>query len=249
MVTHGEIKKLVEFQEKIQAEVGKAKMEVPVYVPPAELVEEIKAYGEEKLKAALMDADKKHREAMVDKVKEEIATVFSEKYPDNAADVAYITQKLIKAVVRRTISVDKIRPDGRQLNEVRPISCEVGILDRPHARIIIIISIVFLVGSVALIPFIGMEFQPTYDSGEFSISAIAPSNVSVERMLLAAKALGFDSLWAGIKWQSDFFNRLITYFNLPAGFIPVAVLSFGKPGEKKVQVERYDEKKVHHGKF
>ena len=129
---HGEIKKLVEFQEKIQAEVGKAKMEVPVYVPPAELVEEIKAYGEAKLKAALMDADKKHREAMVDKVKEEIATVFSEKYPDNAADVAYITQKLIKAVVRRTISVDKIRPDGRQLNEVRPISCEVGVLDRPH---------------------------------------------------------------------------------------------------------------------
>ena len=129
---HDEIKKLVEFQEKIQAEVGKPKMEVPVYVPPAELVEEIKVYGEAKLKAALMDDDKKHREAMVDKVKEEIATVFSEKYPDNAADVAYITQKLIKAVVRRTISVDKIRPDGRQLNEVRPISCEVGILDRPH---------------------------------------------------------------------------------------------------------------------
>ena len=129
---HDEIKKLVEFQEKIQAEVGKPKMEVPVYVPPAELVEEIKVYGEAKLKAALMDDDKKHREAMVDKVKEEIATVFSEKYPDNAADVAYITQKLIKAVVRRTISVDKIRPDGRQLNEVRPSSCEVGILDRPH---------------------------------------------------------------------------------------------------------------------
>lgn len=129
---HGEIKKLVEFQEKIQAEVGKEKMEVPVYVPPAELVEEIKAYGEAKLKAALMDADKKHREEMVAEVKVEIASHFSEKYPDNAADVAYITQKLIKAVVRRTISVDKIRPDGRQLNEVRPISCEVGILPRPH---------------------------------------------------------------------------------------------------------------------
>lgn len=129
---HGEIKKLVEFQEKIQAEVGKEKMEVPVYVPPAELVEEIKEYGEAKLKAALMDADKKHREEMVAEVKVEIASHFSEKYPDNAADVAYITQKLIKAVVRRTISVDKIRPDGRQLNEVRPISCEVGILPRPH---------------------------------------------------------------------------------------------------------------------
>jgi len=51
-----------------------------------------------------------------------------------------------------------------------------------HAKLIIVISIAFLVGSAALIPFIGMEFQPTYDSGEFSISAIAPSNVSVERM-------------------------------------------------------------------
>jgi nitroreductase len=70
-----------------------------------------------------------------------------------------------------------------------------------------------------------------------------------ENMLLAAKALGYDSLWAGIKWQSDFYNHLIAYFHLPDGFIPVTVLSFGKPGEKKVQVERYDEKKVHHGKF
>ena len=129
---HGEIKKLVEFQEKIQAEVGKPKMEVPVYTPPAELVEEIRLYGEDKLKAALMDADKLHREKMVDEVKMEIAEHFSELYPDNAVDVAYITQKLIKAVVRHTISVDKIRPDGRALDEVRPISCEVGLLARPH---------------------------------------------------------------------------------------------------------------------
>jgi nitroreductase len=68
-------------------------------------------------------------------------------------------------------------------------------------------------------------------------------------MLLAAKALGYDSLWAGIKWQSDFYSHLISYFHLPEGFIPVTVLSFGKPGEKKVQVDRYDEKKVHLGKF
>ena len=107
---HGEIKKLVEFQEKIQAEVGKPKMEVPVYTPPAELVEEIRLYGEDKLKAALMDADKLHREKMVDEVKMEIAEHFSELYPDNAVDVAYITQKLIKAVVRHTISVTRFVP-------------------------------------------------------------------------------------------------------------------------------------------
>ena len=127
-----EEKKLVEFQEKIQAEVGKPKMEVPLYTPPAELVAEIKEYGEEKLRAALMDADKLHRDKNVQLVKEDIAAHFAEKYPDNEVDVAYITQKLIKAVVRHTISVDKIRPDGRALDEVRPISCEVGMLVRPH---------------------------------------------------------------------------------------------------------------------
>ena len=129
---HDVIKDIVAFQEKIQAEIGKPKMEVPVYVPPVEIVEDIKAYGAEKLKAALMDSDKLRREEMVSQVKKEIAEVFNEKYPENGKDVAYVTQKLIKTVVRRTISVDKIRPDGRQLDEVRPVTCEVGLLPRPH---------------------------------------------------------------------------------------------------------------------
>lgn len=129
---HEEIKKLVEWQEKIMAEVGKPKMEVPVYEPPAELAAEIEAYGAEKLKAALMDANKLEREENVARIKAEIADAFMEKYPDNAKDVAYITQKLVKKIVRRTISVDKIRPDGRALDEVRPVTCEVGLLARPH---------------------------------------------------------------------------------------------------------------------
>ncbi|MEG1158789.1 MAG: polyribonucleotide nucleotidyltransferase [Acidaminococcaceae bacterium] len=129
---HGVIKELVAFQEKIQAEIGKEKMEVPVYVPPAELVSEIEDFGAEKLKAALMDANKLEREENVARVKKEIATAFMEKYPDNAVDVAYITQKLVKKIVRRTISVDKVRPDGRQLDEVRQVTCEVGLLARPH---------------------------------------------------------------------------------------------------------------------
>lgn len=129
---HDKIKELVEFQEKIVAEVGKVKMEVPVYVPPAELVEEIEAYGAQMLKDALMDANKLEREENVAKAKAQIAEVFMEKYPENGADVAYITQKLVKKIVRRTISVDKIRPDGRQLEEVRPVTCRVGLLPRVH---------------------------------------------------------------------------------------------------------------------
>ena len=95
---HGVIKELVAFQEKIMAEVGKTKMEVPVYEPPAEIAAEIEAYGADKLKEALMDANKLEREENVAKVKAEIAEVFIEKYPDNAKDVAYITQKLVKKI-------------------------------------------------------------------------------------------------------------------------------------------------------
>ena len=129
---HGVIKQLVEFQEKIVAEVGKVKMEVPVYVPPQDIADEIEAYGAQMLKDALMDANKLQREENVAKAKAQIAEAFMEKYPDNAEDVAYITQKLVKKIVRRTISVDKIRPDGRQLEEVRPVTCRVGLLPRVH---------------------------------------------------------------------------------------------------------------------
>jgi nitroreductase len=74
-------------------------------------------------------------------------------------------------------------------------------------------------------------------------------SVCAENMLLAAKALGYDSLWAGIKFHSEFYDALIHHFGLPDGFVPVAALSFGKGAEKKVQIDRYDEKKIHYGKF
>jgi len=149
---HDVIKELVAFQDKIQAEIGKPKMEVPVYVPPAGIAEEIRAYGQEKLKAVLMDSDKLRREEMVDQVKAEIAEVFNQKYPENGKDVAYITQKLIKTVVRRTISVDKIRPDGRQLDEVRTVTCEVGLLARPHGSSLFTRGQTQILNALALAP-------------------------------------------------------------------------------------------------
>lgn len=129
---HGEIKKLVEFQEKIQAEVGKPKMDFEVYTSPEALAKEIEAYGEPKIHDALMDPDKLHRDKMVSEAKEEILAHFTELYPDNEIDIAHVVAKLVKRVFRHIITVDKIRPDGRALDEVRPISCEVGLLARPH---------------------------------------------------------------------------------------------------------------------
>ena len=128
---HEEIKKLVAFQEQIQAEVGKPKMEFTPYVPPEALSKEIMEYGEPKIHDALMDPDKLHRE-MVSETKEAILEHFVELYPESEIDIAHIVQKLVKKVFRHIITHDKIRPDGRALDEVRPISCEVGLLARPH---------------------------------------------------------------------------------------------------------------------
>ena len=129
---HEEIKKLVAFQEQIQAEVGKPKMEFTPYVPPEALSKEIMEYGEPKIHAALMDPDKLHRDKMVSETKEAILEHFVELYPESEIDIAHIVQKLVKKVFRHIITHDKIRPDGRALDEVRPISCEVGLLARPH---------------------------------------------------------------------------------------------------------------------
>lgn len=129
---HEEIKKLVAFQEQIQAEVGKPKMEFTPYVPPEALSKEIMEYGEPKIHDALMDPDKLHRDKMVSETKEAILEHFVELYPESEIDIAHIVQKLVKQVFRHIITHDKIRPDGRALDEVRPISCEVGLLARPH---------------------------------------------------------------------------------------------------------------------
>lgn len=129
---HEEIKKLVAFQEQIQAEVGKPKMEFTPYVPPEALSKEIMEYGEPKIHDALMDPDKLHRDKMVSETKEAILEHFVELYPESEIDIAHIVQKLVKKVFRHIITHDKIRPDGRALDEVRPISCEVGLLTRPH---------------------------------------------------------------------------------------------------------------------
>lgn len=129
---HEEIKKLVAFQEQLQAEVGKPKMEFTPYVPPEALSKEIMEYGEPKIHDALMDPDKLHRDKMVSETKEAILEHFVELYPESEIDIAHIVQKLVKKVFRHIITHDKIRPDGRALDEVRPISCEVGLLARPH---------------------------------------------------------------------------------------------------------------------
>lgn len=132
MFAHEAIKKIVLFQKEIVAEVGKPKRELVFPEIPAEIEQAITDYAAAPLKEAIFNPDKLTREAHMAEVKAEAEAHFKEIYPDNASDVEACLDHLTKSIVRHMISVDKIRPDGRALDEIRPITCEVGLLPRVH---------------------------------------------------------------------------------------------------------------------
>lgn len=132
MFGHEAIKELVEFQKKIAAEIGKAKREVKLFEVPEELNRLVREYAAEKLDAAIRNPDKLSREEHISAVKREALEHFIEQFPEDVKYIQYVLQKIVKESVRRMITHEKIRPDGREVEEVRPVSCEVGILARTH---------------------------------------------------------------------------------------------------------------------
>lgn len=132
MFGHETIKELVAFQKKIIEEVGKLKRTLIFPEIPEEIKTAIYAYAERPLKEAIFNPDKLTREAHMEEVRKEAETHFKEIYSENGSDITECLNHLTKEIVRHMISVDKIRPDGRALDEIRPISCEVGLLPRVH---------------------------------------------------------------------------------------------------------------------
>lgn len=132
MTAHEEIKKVVEFQLTFLDKISVPKQEFVEPVPPQDMVDAIHEYGEAAMKEAIFTPGKVEREEKMDAVEADIYAHFDEIYPEDRETVVEIVQKMIKEIVRHMIAVDKIRPDGRQLDEVRPISCEVGLFARTH---------------------------------------------------------------------------------------------------------------------
>lgn len=133
---HSVIKEIVAFIEKIRDEVGKPKI-VPVLAEPnQDLDRQVREFASAKLTAAIKNGDKLEREAQIELAKEETRQHFSallgEEYAKTIKDLNEILETIVKEEVRRMIAVDKIRPDGRGLAEIRPITCEAGILPRTH---------------------------------------------------------------------------------------------------------------------
>ena len=132
MFGHEEIKKVCAWIEgEIVPAVGKPKKEMEFYHIPEDLDAAVKAYGYDKLYAALDTFDRQERQVKQAEAEAEIVEHFKEIYPDQIREVKDSIYYIVKGIVRAKI-FDGVRPDGRKLDEVRPIWCEHGVLPRVH---------------------------------------------------------------------------------------------------------------------
>jgi len=129
---HEEIKKIVAFLEPIVAELGKPKAAVPEIPVNEEMEAAVREYSIPSLEAAVRNSDKKAREAEMDKARDAILEHFAQIYPEEGKQIAALVDKLLKEIVRKMILEDGDRVDGRKLDEIRTVTCEVGFLPRPH---------------------------------------------------------------------------------------------------------------------
>ena len=132
MYGHEEIKKVCAWiADEIVPAVGKPKKEMELYHIPEDLDAAVKEYGYDKLYTALDTFDRQERQAKQAEAEAEIIAHFSEIYPDQIREVKDSIYYIVKGIVRAKI-FDGVRPDGRTLDEVRPIWCEHGVLPRVH---------------------------------------------------------------------------------------------------------------------
>lgn len=131
MVAHAEIKEICGFIQTIIDDIGKEKMEVAEVVE-TELQRKIKDKYTEDIKNSIRTTDKVQRENDINAIEEKCKEDFLEEFPESEDEIHKTVDSIMKKEVRRMISIDKIRPDGRKMDEIRPLSAEAGLLPRAH---------------------------------------------------------------------------------------------------------------------
>lgn len=135
MFGHDEIKKIVAKQEELVSLAGKKKMEVILHAVDAEVDIAVRDFAKENIAKAVVVVEKHARQEAIDEVNSAAITHFKEIYseePSKMKDVQEILYNIVKEEVRRLITHDKVRPDGRSLTEIRPIDCDISLLPRTH---------------------------------------------------------------------------------------------------------------------
>lgn len=129
---HEVIKQICEFINSIVAEIGKEKFTYESADVPEEIFEAVKEYGWDRMRSAVLATDKEVRDANVAALQEEVAAMLEEKEEGLSKWAPDAIYKLEKKVVRDYLFREHVRVDGRALDEIRPLSCGVGVLPRVH---------------------------------------------------------------------------------------------------------------------
>ena len=132
LYAHEEIKKIVAFINDIVKEVGKEKIKMDLYTIPEDINAAVREYAGALVDEALAETDRQERQKKQDEVDAKVIEHFAEIYPDNLREVKDVIYYITKEKVRAKILNEGFRPDGRKLNEIREIWCEVGLLPRVH---------------------------------------------------------------------------------------------------------------------
>lgn len=129
---HEALQDIIKMQEKLVQAVGVAKRPFEPPVVDNELQQRVRDFVLPRFEAAVNNPDKSARSAALNLVQNELIAVLGAQYPDRLKDIITFYEKELKAYVRNNILDHGIRPDGRDLKTIRPITCEVGLLPRTH---------------------------------------------------------------------------------------------------------------------
>jgi len=184
---HTVIQDIIQFQLQIVQQIGKPKREIKLYDVRQEIDSAVREFVTAKLNIAVRNADKLAREEQINQVKNETAQHFAEVFPDDAKTIQYVIQKVLKEIVRTMITAEKIRPDGRGVEEVRPITCEVGLLARTHGSglftrgqtQVLTVTTLGAIGDEQILDGLGVEeskrYMHHYNFPAFSVGETRPS--------------------------------------------------------------------------
>ena len=211
MFGHEEIKRLNAFQNEVIKAVGKEKVEIELYEIPADIEKQVKDKADKPLRDAVIIKDKLERYAKIDEINDATREYFNELWKDDEElelKQKYVDQ-LLEAIVadevRRLITEEKIRPDGRRVDEIRPLSSRVDILERTHGSALFTrgqtqsLGIVTLgsLGEFQIIDGLGVEegkrFMFHYNFPQFSVGEVgrygSPGRREIGHGALAERAL------------------------------------------------------------
>ncbi|MCP3772849.1 polyribonucleotide nucleotidyltransferase [Paenibacillus sp. MZ04-78.2] len=218
MFGHDEIRKIVAVQEQLVQEVGKPKMKVKLHSVESDVNQAVREFAQARLVEAVKIPEKHARQDAIDAInseaKEHFAAVYAET-PEKMADVKETLYDIVKEEVRRLITHDKVRPDGRGLDEIRPIECDINLLPRTHGSGLFTrgqtqaLSVCTLgaLGDVQILDGLGLEeskrFMHHYNFPPFSVGEARPLRAPGRREI-GHGALGERALEPVIPSEVDF---------------------------------------------